>query len=175
MTEDLAVARRYLAPAAHSFWKWDDAGEVIAWADGTTIAFRGELVQVLERLAPDGLPPLSAVVLLLAACHESWRVSSSGVGTLAGLLASVGRRSVPTWLPDVLGKLDAVVALPPELRNSPRSKATLAEVVVRGEARPHAHCRGREHRARSLPTARPPRSWRRSCRRLATGTSSCPS
>jgi len=52
-------------------------GEVIAWADDTTIAFRPEILYVLQRLAPHGLPPLGAVVLLLApGCvvdfPESW-------------------------------------------------------------------------------------------------------
>ncbi len=134
-TDTPTLAREYLAPPAFSFWQWDDAGEVVVWKDGTTIAFRAELVEVLTRLAPAGLPPLNAVLLLLAACRDSWHESAQGVGTLVGLLTTLTRRSFPPWLPEVLSRLDAVGVLRPELRSSPEAKAVLAEVVF--EAWPH--------------------------------------
>src|SRR5262245_25440697 len=59
--------RFYFTPSNHSFWRWRDAGQVIDWCDGRTIAFREELLGVLEQLAPQGLPPLGAVLLVLAA------------------------------------------------------------------------------------------------------------
>ena len=40
LIDDSASARRYLAPFTSSPWRWDDGGEVIAWLDGQTIAFR---------------------------------------------------------------------------------------------------------------------------------------
>lgn len=130
MTDDLATARRYLAPPSQSFWEWRDQGEVIVWANETTILFRGELVHVLRHLAPQGLPPLNAVVLLLAACRDSWRESSSEIGTLAGLMVSIGRRSFPYWFSEVLRQLDAVAGLHDDLRKTPQSKAILAEMVL---------------------------------------------
>ncbi len=40
----------YFAAPANSYWQWQEQGSVIAWSDGTTIAFRGELKVVLERI-----------------------------------------------------------------------------------------------------------------------------
>ena len=62
--------QRLLTAPDSSFWQWKEEGQVIAWADGQTIAFREEVLAVLRRLAPNGLPPFGAVVLLLAATHE---------------------------------------------------------------------------------------------------------
>ncbi len=127
--DDMASVRRYLAPFASSPWRWDDGGKVIAWLDGQTIAFRAELEGVLARLAPHGLPPFSAVVLLLAACRDSWRGESSRLSTMAGLVATLQRREFPEWLGKLFLQLDILHALPAELRTTPAAKADLAELV----------------------------------------------
>jgi hypothetical protein len=77
MTRELAIARWYLSPDRNTFWAWRDAGTVIAWRDGTTIAFRAELEAVLDRLAPQGLPPMDALVLFLAACRADTPLGST--------------------------------------------------------------------------------------------------
>jgi len=127
--DDAAAVRRYLAPFPSSFWRWEDEAEVVAWIDGQTIAFRAELAGVLARLAPRGLPPLSAVVLLLAACRDGWPGESNRLSTMAGVLATLRRREFPDWLGELFLQLDAVRALPAELRATPLAKADLAELV----------------------------------------------
>ncbi|MGA2258796.1 MAG: hypothetical protein ABSG53_29365, partial [Thermoguttaceae bacterium] len=127
--DDCVLARRYLAPFASSSWRWDDGGEVITWIDGPTIAFRAELEGVVARLAPHGLPPFSAVVLLLAACRDGWREESNRLSTLAGLVATLQRSEFPEWLGKLFLELDAVHAMPAELRTTPSAKAELAEMV----------------------------------------------
>ena len=74
MRADRRVAVEYLRDSTwlFDFWRWDDRGERLAWSDGTAIAFREEVVRVLERLAPWGLPPFECVVLLLSVCREGW-------------------------------------------------------------------------------------------------------
>ena len=126
---DYVAARRYLAPLANSLWGWDDEGQVVQWVDGPTVAFRGEIEHVLCRLAPRGLPPMNALVLLLAACRDNWDEISSQFGTTVGRMASAERSDLPVWLPAILRRLDAVHALPAELRHSPEAKADLAELV----------------------------------------------
>lgn len=69
MRTDRAVALGYLRARVDGPWRWVDSGSVVAWSDGTTVAFREEIRQVLEWLAPGGLPPFGAVVVLLAACR----------------------------------------------------------------------------------------------------------
>lgn len=63
----------YLLPTPGMFWRWTEGGNVAEWLDGTTIAYREELIPILDRLADDGLPPLPSVLLFVAACRDSWR------------------------------------------------------------------------------------------------------
>lgn len=73
MSEDYISVRRYLGPPLISFWDWRDHGDVISWDNtSTTLVFREELYVLLSRLAPRGLPPLGAVLLILAALRSHW-------------------------------------------------------------------------------------------------------
>lgn len=138
MMDELTAIRSYLAPPSGTFWKWSDDGEVIAWADNRTIVFRGELQIVLERQATRGLPPLGAVVLLLAACRDGWGDTSENAGILHGvleqLLVSVVSQSreiddARRTLETVLQHLDRVGTVLGESRNDPHVKAALIDVV----------------------------------------------
>jgi len=74
VTETLsAVARDYLTPPGCSFWRWADNGQALTWEPGQTIVFTAEFEEIIETLAPDGLPPMGALTLLLAACRDGWR------------------------------------------------------------------------------------------------------
>src|SRR5438270_11928343 len=59
----------YFKPNVRDPWRWAEAGRVVVWADGTTIAFREELEQIFDLLGPDGLPPFLGFVLLLGGCR----------------------------------------------------------------------------------------------------------
>ncbi len=125
MANPFASARDYLIPSTDTFWSWQEAGEVIGFRDGPTIAFRGELLMVIQRLAPRGLPDLDAVLLLLAATRESWPESSHAHAGLSDRLSP----SLQEQLRDVLINLDRLHLLEAELRQTPEAKADLAELV----------------------------------------------
>ena len=129
MSSVAKTARDYLFSPTAWFWGWADGGEVIAWRDGPTIAFRDELAIVLEHLQSESLPPLSPVVLLLAACRDSWSESSLAIGTLAGFISTVTRSDLPAWVGELLGLLDEVHKLPEPLRANPLAKGVLARIV----------------------------------------------
>ena len=59
----------YLGAQGRVPWLWADDGDVLVWKDGTTVAFRQEIIQVLEWLVPHGWPPFGALVWLFAACR----------------------------------------------------------------------------------------------------------
>jgi hypothetical protein len=129
MAYQFMTARRYLAPHAGTFWEWRDGGEVIAWRNGGTIAFRAEVERVLDRLAPHGLPPMDALVMFLAACRGAQRL---GGGDL------VSSDLLPEWwvvghedrlYQDIAATLQAIAELPPDVRDTPERKAELAAVV----------------------------------------------
>src|SRR5205085_2526686 len=66
----------YLLAPVQGLWRWAEDGSVIVWQDGSTIAFREEIRPILEWLAPNGLPPFGAVVLMLAACRGKTPVAT---------------------------------------------------------------------------------------------------
>lgn len=65
----IAAAATWLMPREGAPWQWDENCEAVVWEDGTTIVFREELAQILERFASQGLPRSGALMLLLAACR----------------------------------------------------------------------------------------------------------
>ena len=134
--DDYIPARRYLAPRTSSLWRWDHpAAEAVIWTEWGTIAFRQELLAVLQRLAKRGLPPMNPLVWLLGACRESWTETANNLVSRAGMLASVDRCDLPDWLPQLMVELDAVHRLPADLRTMAAAKAELAAMVFE-ESRP---------------------------------------
>jgi len=130
LSHNMARAQKYLLPPTRSFWKWSDDGEVICWHDDRTIVFKAELVQILKRLAPQGLPLLSSLVVTLASLREGWAESISEI-----------MASVEVYQPSVesselvesvlIGKegLGKLSVLPGDLRNSTEKRATLCQMV----------------------------------------------
>ena len=47
--------REYFAGHPKSYWHWLEDGSVAVWSDGITIAFREELLAVIERLKAAGM------------------------------------------------------------------------------------------------------------------------
>ena len=83
MNDNYLAALRYLSVPIRSFWKWDDGGGVVVWRSGGTITFREELAAVLRRLAPQGLPSIDAVLLLIAATRSGWITDSKELREVA--------------------------------------------------------------------------------------------
>ena len=68
-------------------------------------------------------------MLLLAACRDGWRGESNRLSAVAGLVTTLEHRDFPEWLGKLFLELDALHALPVELRTTPSAKADLAKVV----------------------------------------------
>ncbi len=143
MSDPHIRAAFYLSPTLDAFWRWSRDGEVLTWADDSTIAFRPEIEAVLRRLAPGGLPPFGAVALVLAACRNGW-TTSTGRETIAKYVNVFGTMSTETSAVQgaqiVFGRvvrdvrlllegLDALSQLPADLRQGIDAKSLLAEVV----------------------------------------------
>ncbi|HTL31393.1 MAG TPA: hypothetical protein VL282_19320, partial [Tepidisphaeraceae bacterium] len=136
----------YVTPRLESFWRWSPDGRAIEWLDGRTIAFREEVMTVLRRLAPAGLPPFGAIVLLLAATRDNWSAVADKTAPILGpyrfsdaktsgqRLFGVIPHRAQQELAEVLSDLEAVASLPPEIRQSTAAKAAMAEMVFDGVA-----------------------------------------
>jgi len=125
-------ARRYLLPQHETFWRWCEAGRGVAWRDDTTIAFRQELLRVLRRLSPEGLPPLGAVLLLMAATRNNWGESTREPGMVAGLINVAQSGATLALAARVLGKLDRVNLLDHSLRDGIEAKEAICTLVFEG-------------------------------------------
>ncbi len=120
------------------FWRWSEEG-VAEWQNGTTIAYAAELMPMLAGLAPDGLPPLGAVLLIMAACNEGWQAPGAELGLLQGviqnLLPPTGRPTTDElrYKLRVAGSvLEIIRTLPAELRTG-RAKLLLLRELLQAE------------------------------------------
>lgn len=122
------AAIEYLRSPPDAPWKWEEDGRVLAWSDGTTVLFREELNLIVERLAPHGLPPFPALVVLLAACRgkipDPSAPAEAGDGRGQLLLALHSRRHQ-----QAAEELKRISRLPPELIGRAPGQAVLAGAV----------------------------------------------
>lgn len=132
----MSIVASYFTLTARPYWQWQDAGNVVAWTDGSTIAFRPELLEVYRRLQLLSLPPFGSVVLLLAACRDGWHDAPSKREALARIVTSGGQEDRLELLNRVFVGLDRVRALPPHLRVAPAAKAELAAMVFERDVAP---------------------------------------
>ena len=147
MTDDRKTALRYLRAPANGCWRWADAGTVLVWHDGTTVAFREEIALILEVLAPQGLPPFDALALLLAACKGKFQDPAKAFRAMPATLAPDTRTGAGPAQPSqmegdvhpelVLAGLRQLEQLPPEVIGHVCGKAVLAHAVFETAAIGH--------------------------------------
>jgi len=142
MNPDRQQAIDYLRGPANGLWRWAENGAVLVWRDGSTIAFREEIVQILAWLAPNGLPPFGAIAFLLAACRgkvptvgdivvESHVPLPASMGKDAAVLLSA-RKQLRAQLEAALAQLTNVPLIPSELTTGIKARCVLAEAVFAG-------------------------------------------
>ncbi|HXJ58227.1 MAG TPA: hypothetical protein VNU68_16345 [Verrucomicrobiae bacterium] len=139
MNPDRPQAIQYLRAPSSQLWRWTDGGTVVAWRDGTTIAFREELITILEWLGPAGLPSFGALILLLAAgrgkipaLSEVLRLRQEPLlldSDPKSLVLSATRQQLRAQLEAALAEIRKVPGLPPELRSGLPARCVLAEAL----------------------------------------------
>ncbi|HUA37785.1 MAG TPA: hypothetical protein VMA35_05220 [Candidatus Sulfopaludibacter sp.] len=122
MNPDRQQAIQYLRAPHDGLWHWAESGAVLVWHDGTTIAFREEVVRIIEWLAPNGLPSFGAIVFLLAACRGK-------VPTVMDLASPNGLKQFELQIAPAIDQLQKVSQLPTELISGLKAKCVLAEAV----------------------------------------------
>lgn len=123
--EQLPIPGYFCSPESY-FWQWAEGTAVIEWSDGgPTICYRDDLMAMLKALEPQGLPPLGAVLLILAACkdgQETFTISRERVFVVVRKL----RQSIDMSMYESTGLfrktedfLQLVSSLPKEHRTGP--------------------------------------------------------
>ncbi len=64
------------------FWQWEDDVEVIGIPNNNTIAFRGLVVDILEILAPQGLPHFGSLLLAIIATNPNGKMDANVVSDI---------------------------------------------------------------------------------------------
>jgi hypothetical protein len=139
MNPDRQLAIQYLHADPKGTWTWAEDGSVIVWRDGSTIAFREEVLQILEWLAPNGLPPFGAIVFLLAACRGKVCEVSDLLGSPSTFLFAnrgknpailrAARDQLKLQIGTALDQLRRVALLSDEMRSGIKARCILAEAV----------------------------------------------
>jgi hypothetical protein len=123
MNRDRTEAIRYLSAPNRGLWRWAEDASVIIWNDDSTVAFREEIVPILQTLAPRALPPFGAVVLLLAACRGK-------VPTIQDCgPQATDRPQLRAQILSDLEQLQRIAHLPADLRSHRHARRRLAEAV----------------------------------------------
>jgi hypothetical protein len=122
-------ALRYLVPGEQSFWMWSDEGDVVSFRDGGTLAFREQILSVLRPFADRSLPPLELVLLVLAACRDSWPEERRAMQSVNTPLAKSARPILKQWWNTVFESLDRVHNMPQQIRSNPTAVATIVEIA----------------------------------------------
>ncbi|QNE39143.1 hypothetical protein F1C16_06030 [Hymenobacter sp. NBH84] len=126
------LALEYFQTPQNYFWRWTEEGALAEWQNGTTICYREELEAVLHTLVPAGLPPLGAVLLLLAVCADTWS-ASGGRAVLEAVSQRVryGREAdkLDFYLTTFSKFAEVVQGLPRELRTGPPKLHLFREVL----------------------------------------------
>ncbi len=107
------------------FWQWQDDGDVVAWNDGSTIAFAAELRSLQRAFDRLPSPRIGSALLVLAACRENQELGSKRRQWLSQLLIALGGERHLGVLDRVATGLDELRSLPAEHRQTLAAKSDL--------------------------------------------------
>jgi hypothetical protein len=138
MNEINNFAIHYFGAPINYFWVWAEKGEIIEWQDGATICFREELMAVLKSMAEQGLAPLGSLLLILAACQDSWKeVSADKTTSLKELstymedeASSPGNEVLEYYIHQALRFMDTVHKLPKKWRSGKNVPHLIKEIYA---------------------------------------------
>ena len=139
--EELAI--NYFSSPKLYFWRWAEGGEVIESRNGSTICYRAELMDILNDLAPHGLPPLGSVLLVLQACQESWKNPSNPDRSILTDVIHYLKNGFPNHKNNDFAEhvngvhhfMDIISKLPDKLKKGKARKHLIQEVFKYGQPR----------------------------------------
>ncbi len=106
---------KYFNAPKDYFWQWAEKGTVIEWLNGNTICYRDDLLAILQQLEAKGLPPLSPLLLLLAACQKTLHLQVSFF-LMRQLMRLNNKELLQKTLDDALSFLQIIANLPENLK-----------------------------------------------------------
>lgn len=105
----------YFQSYAGSFWQWEDNMEVIAIPGGSSIAYSNYLGDLLEKLAPQGLPPFGSLLLAIIATNPN---GSASIDHVYSLMCASIKTSDDVTLSKAISFLKLLAKVPNEYKQS---------------------------------------------------------
>ena len=125
----------YAVPPRGHYWMWSSGHDAIEWEDGRTLALWPEIHTILDFLGSNsGVPPLGAVLLVLAACRDEWiSHRPRNHAAFRKILAIRENDALPPDYAEILiTGLDVIHDLPGDLRASLAAKCHLVSALFEG-------------------------------------------
>src|SRR6476620_7915849 len=94
MIKAVVYTQYYFQAPPNYFWHWTDGTEVIEWRGGPTICYRNDIIEVLREIHSEGIPPLGALLLILAACQGN--ITESNKADMVRMIGSFKSDTLPT-------------------------------------------------------------------------------
>ncbi|MBT32258.1 MAG: hypothetical protein CMO01_21560 [Thalassobius sp.] len=69
--KELIISKVYFQASKNYFWQWEDRGEIVAIPNGSTIAYKKLIVEIIDRLSFQGLPSFGALLMAVAAINHN--------------------------------------------------------------------------------------------------------
>ncbi len=113
------TALNYFQSYQNYFWQWEDAGEVVAIPQETTIAYRQLLGDIIDKLYPQGLPPFGSLLLVMIATNPNGSTSLDAIYSIVQRSGALPKNSEAT-LAGAIGFLKLLTELPKPYKEGKR-------------------------------------------------------
>lgn len=107
------------------FWQWEDVTEVIAIPDESTIAYRDFVIEILEKLAPQGIPPLGSLLLAIIATNHK---GNKSIETVHAIVSNALNTSNEILLTEAISFLKLLNELPQQYKEG-KNRLLLFQVI----------------------------------------------
>lgn len=103
------TANDYFQSFKNYFWQWEENTEVLAIPDYSTIAYRKMVVDILEKLIPQGVPPFGSLLLAIIATNPQGKADIDTINRI--LCKQLGTHTNGTLI-DAIAFMNKLAELP---------------------------------------------------------------
>ncbi|MDJ1479729.1 hypothetical protein QNI16_04475 [Cytophagaceae bacterium YF14B1] len=136
LNNQIIAFQDYFCPPQQYFWHWAENGQIMEWQNGTTICYREDLSTIMTDIQLLGLPPLGSILLVLAACQDTWFASTANLEMLYAVKNALLEKEkhnpllkdIDPLLTGVTNLLDRISELPKEFRSG-TARTHLLQVI----------------------------------------------
>jgi hypothetical protein len=117
----------YFKPHKNYFWQWEENCEILGIPQYSTIAYRGFVVEILEHLAPQGIPPFGALLLAIMATNPQGK---SALDTVYTIVKKSSENTDEVNISRALSFLKVLSEVPDEFKTGKKRLALLQTVFL---------------------------------------------